>query len=150
MELKEKCIYYNPKKQCYYLVLHISDMIYGRCGDILNPNVWDIVMNQDGTGLRFKIDNIIINGDSIRNYNLDEKDLDGFKLIRELTDEEFYPMELLIGSHYKYPTVIIDVHKHMNDVSDIVKTLQYKQSEKEKLEKDIRNLEEQLFVSMKL
>lgn len=150
MELKEKCIYYNPSKEGYYLVLSISDMIYGRYGDMVNPSYLDSYMNQDGTGLRLKIDDIIINSDYIRNYYLDEKDLDGFKLIRELTDEEFYPMELLISSHYKYPTVIIDVHKHMNDVSDIVKALQYKQSEKEKIEKDIRNLEEQLFVSMKL
>lgn len=150
MELKEKCIYYNPSKEGYYLVLSISDMIYGRYGDMVNPSYLDSYMNQDGTGLRLKIDDIIINSDYIRNYYLDEKDLDGFKLIRELTDEEFYPMELLIGSHYKYPTVIIDIHKHMNDVSDIVKALQYKQSEKEKIEKDIRNLEEQLFVSMKL
>ena len=149
MKLKEKCIYYNPSKDGYYLVLSISDMIYGRYGDIANPSNLERWINQDGTGLRFKIDDIIINGDYIRNYYLNEKDLDGFKLVRELTDEEFYPMELLIGSHYRYPAVVIDVHQHANDVSDIIKTLQHKQSEKEKLEKDICNLEKKLFASMK-
>ena len=150
MELKEKCIYYNPSKDGYYLVLSISDMIYGRYGDMTNSTNLERWINQDGTGLKFKIDDIIINGDYIRNYYLDAKDLDGFKLIRELTDEEFYPMELLISSHYKYPSVVIDVCKHMNSVSDIVKVLLRKQAEKEKLEKDICNLEKQLYVSMRV
>lgn len=149
MELKEKCIYYNPKKQCYYLVLHISDMIYGRCGDILNPNVWDIVMNQDGTGLRFKIDNIIINGDSIRNYNLDEKDLDEFELVKELVDNEFYLIESLVYSCYKYPSVVIDVNKHMNNTSKIVNTIKRKEAKVDKLKKEICNLEKKLYASVR-
>ena len=62
MELKEKCIYYNPSKGGYYLVLSISDMIYGRCGDMINSTNLERWINQDGTGLRFKIDDIIING----------------------------------------------------------------------------------------
>ena len=59
-------------------------------------------------------------------------------------------MELLISSHYKYPSVVIDVCKHMNIVSDIVKVLLRKQAEKEKLEKDICSLERQLYVSMRV
>lgn len=150
MELKEKCIYYNPSKESCYLVLSVSNMIYGRYGDMANPSYLDSYMNQDGTGLRFMIDDIIINSDYIRNYSLNDKALDEFKLIKELTDEEFYLMELLIHSCYsKYPAVVIDVPKHINDASDIIKTLQHKKSEKEELEKEIHGLEKQLFVSIK-
>ena len=148
MKLKEKCIYYNPIKGGYYLVLSVSNMIYGRYGDMINPNYWDNYMNQDGTGLRFKIDNIIINSEYYRNYYLEDKELDEFELIKELTDEEFYPMELLINSHYKYPAIVIDVHKHMNDVSDMVYTIKYKKSEVKRLERDICDLEKKLFVYM--
>ena len=60
MELKEKCIYYDPSKNGYYLVLHISDMIYGRQGTVKNPSNLDIVMMQPGD-IKFKIDDITIN-----------------------------------------------------------------------------------------
>ena len=148
MKLKEKCIYYNPSKEGYYLVLSISDMIYGRYGEMANPSYLDEYMNQDGTGLRFKIDNIIINGDYIRNYYLDEKALDEFELIKELTDKEFCLIESLIGSNYRYPSVIIDVRKHMNDTSKMVNTIKRKKSKVEKLKKDICNLEKMIFTSV--
>lgn len=148
MKLKEKCIYYNSSKGSYYLVLSVSDMVYGRYGEMENPNYLDSYMNQDGTGLRFKIDDIIINMEYYRNFYLDDKELEEFEFVKELTDEEFYPMELLIYSHYKYPDVVIDVHNHINDVSDIVNTIKYKKSELEKLEKDICKLEKELFVAM--
>ena len=148
MQLKEKCIYYNPSKEGYYLVLSISDMIYGRYGDMATPNYLDSYLNQDGTGLRFKIDNIIINSDYIRNYYLDDKELDEFKLVKKLTNEEFYPMELLINSRYRYPSIVIDVHKHMNDVVDTVRLIKHKQWAMTKLENDICNLEKKIFVSM--
>lgn len=148
MKLKEKCIYYNSSKGSYYLVLSISDMIYGRYGEMENPNYLDIYMNQDGTGLKFKIDDIIIHMESYRNYYLNDKELAEFEFVRELTDEEFYPMELLINSHYKYPEIIVDVHKHTDNISNLVHTIKYKKSEVEKLEKDIRKLEKELFVAM--
>ena len=148
MELKEKCIYYNPSKDGYYLVLSISNMIYGRYGNMENPNYLDSYMNQGGTGLRFKIDNIIINGDHIRNYYFDDKELNEFELVKELTDEEFDPMYLLINSSCKYPAVVIDIHKHTNDVSDQVYIIKHKKSEKEKLERSICNLEDKLFLLM--
>ena len=112
------------------------------------PNYLDNYMNQDGTGLRFKIDDIIIHMESYRNYYLDDNELAEFKFVKELTDEEFYPMELLIHSHYKYPSIVIDIHKHMSDVSNMVYTIKYKKSEVEKLEKDICDLEKKLFISM--
>lgn len=145
MKLKEKCIYYNPSTEGYYLVLSISDMIYGRYGDMASPNYLDKYMNQDGTGLRFKIDNIIINGDYIRNYYLDEKDLDKFELAKELTDKEFYLIESLLYSCYKYPSVVIDVNKHKNNASKIVNTIKRKESKVEKLKKDIGTLEKKLY-----
>lgn len=146
--LKEKCIYYNPSSRNYYLVLSVSDMIYGRTGDLTNPTMLENWIQQDGTGLRFKIDNIIINSNYIRNYYLDDKCLDEFELVKELTDKEFYPIELLSYSRYNYPTTIIDIHKHMNSVSKIIKALRCKQSKKEKLVKDICDLERKLFTFM--
>ena len=149
MNLKEKCIYYNPSKAGYYLVLSISDMIYGRTGDLANPSYLDVYMNQDGPGLRFKIGDIIINGDYIRNYYLDEKEINNFELVKELTDEEFYPMEILINSRYKYPTALIDIPKHTNDVYHLVETIQHNKAVDVKLQKYIQNLEKQLFMSMR-
>ena len=149
MKLKEKCIYYNSSKGSYYLVLSISDMIYGRYGEMENPNYLDTYMNQDGTGLKFKIDDIIIHMESYRNYYLNDKELAEFEFVRELTDEEFYPMELLIHSHYKYPEIIIDVHKHTDNISNLVHIIKYKKSEVEKLEEDICELEKELFVAMR-
>ena len=148
MKLKEKCIYYNSSKGSCYLVLSVSDMIYGRYGEMENPNYLDIYMNQDGTGLKFKIDDIIIHMESYRNYYLNDKELAEFEFVRELTDEEFYPMELLIHSHYKYPEIIVDVHKHTDNISNLVHTIKYKKLEVEKLEKDICKLEKELFIAM--
>ena len=149
MKLKEKCIYYNTSKDGYYLVLSVSDRIYGRYGEMGNPNYMDNYMNQDDTGLKFKIDDIIIHMESYRNYKLDDKELDEFELVKELTDEEFYPMELLIHSHYKYPAIIIDIHKCMNNVLDIVHTIRSKKYEIDKLEKDVCDLEKKLFMIMR-
>lgn len=149
MKLKEKCIYYNSLKGSYYLVLSVSDMVYGRYGEMASPNYMDSYMNQDGTGLRFKIDDIIINMEYYRNYKLDDKELAEFEFVKELIDEEFYIMKLLIDSNYKFPPITIDIHKHMNDVSNIVSELKHKKSDLKNLYKDIRNLERKLFVSMR-
>lgn len=148
MKLKEKCIYYNTSKGGYYLVLAVSDMIYGRYGNIVSPNYLDVYMNQDVTGLIFKIDDIIINSNYYRNYYFDDKELDDFELVKELTYEEFYIMDFLIDSNYKYPSIVIDVHKHMNDVIDIINAMKCKKSEVKKLVKDIHDLEKKLFYSM--
>ena len=71
-------------------------MVYGRYGDIEKPSYLDAYIDQGHTDLRFKIDNIIINRNSYRNYSLDDSQINDFKLVKELTDEEFYPMQLLI------------------------------------------------------
>lgn len=149
MKLKEKCIYYNRLKDAYYLVLSVSDMIYGRYGEIANPSYLDEYMNQDRSGLIFNIDNIIINGDYITNYYFDEKYLDEFELVKELTDKEFYLVESLIQSNYKYPSIVIDVNKHTNDTSKIVNAIKRKKSKVKKLKKDICNLEKKLYDSVR-
>ena len=116
-KVKEKCIYYNPVQEGHYLVLSVDDkMIYGRTGGYIKASSLENWINQDGPGIKFKINDIIINGDYIRNYYLDEKDLEHFKLVKELTDKEFYPMELLINSRYNFPHTLIDI----TDISDNV------------------------------
>lgn len=57
-------------------------------------------------------------------------------------------INLLIHSHYKYPSLIVDIHKHINDVTNLVNTIRYKKSEIEKLEREISSLEKELFISM--
>ena len=86
-------------------------MVYGRYGDIEKPSYLDACMDQGHTDLRFKIDNIIINRNSYRNYSLDDSQINDLKFVKELTDEEFYPMQLLIYSNYKFPHCIIDIEK---------------------------------------
>lgn len=147
-KVKEKCIYRNTEKDAYYLVLSISDMIYGRTGNIKHPNFLDSYMNQE-TGLVFKIDDININMKYCRNYILDDIDLEKLEFIRELTDEEFYPIKFLIESRYDYPNMEIDVHKNMKNASEIVDKLKIKKEELENLEHEIHDLQIELYVAMK-
>lgn len=123
-------------------------MVYGRYGDIENPSFLDTYMNQNNTDLRFKIDNIIINKNSYRNYSLYDN-LNNFELVRELTDEEFYPMQLLICSNYKFPHCIIDIEKVKNNVTELVNLLRNKKEELGNLEKEIGTLEKSLYKAMK-
>lgn len=147
--LKEKCIYYNPAKDAFYLVLSVSDMVYGRYGDIEKPSYLDAYMYQGHTDLRFKIDNIIINRNYYRNYGLDDSQINDFKLVKELTDEEFYPMQLLIYSNYKFPHCIIDIEKVKNNVTELVNLLRNKKEELRNLKKEIGTLEKSLYKAMK-
>lgn len=147
MKLKEKCIYYNPIQEGYYLVLSISDMIYGRSGDYIKTSNLEDWINQDGPGLSFKIDDIIINIDYIRNYYLDDKSLDKFELVRELSDEEFDLIEILTFSDYRWPAAIIDIDKIKDneEVLDLVRTHKQIEEELEHLEKEIKYLEIDLY-----
>ena len=148
MKLKEKCIYYNPIQEGYYLVLSISDMIYGRRGDYVKTSNLEDWINQDGPGLGFKIDDIIINIDYIRNYYLDDKSLDKFELVKELSDEEFDLIEILTYSDYKWPkALIVDINKFKDDeeVLDIVRAHKYREEELEHLKKEIKYLEIDLY-----
>lgn len=144
MNLKRKCIYRDTKKGGYYLVLSIKDMIYGIYGELESPNFLDNCMYKSEIGLVFKIDDILINMEYYRNYKHDDKELNNFEFVKELTDEEFYPIKLP-----SYPNIVIDVHKHMKDVSEIVDKLKSKKEESVKLEKEICELEKELYKAMK-
>lgn len=124
-------------------------MVYGRYGDIEKPSYLDAYMDQGHTDLRFKIDNIIINRNSYRNYSLDDSQINDFKFVKELTDEEFYPMQLLIYSNYKFPHCIIDIEKVKNNVTELVNLLSNKKEELKNLKKEIGILEKSLYKAMK-
>lgn len=151
MNLKEKCIYYNPIQEGYYLVLSIEGMVYGRRGDFVSTSNLEDWINQDGPGLRFKIDDIIINKDYILNYYLNEEYLDKFELVRELTDEEFYPMEILIHSRYEWPETLIDINKFKNneEILDIVRAHRDRERELENLKREIYLLEKDLYKAVR-
>lgn len=148
MKLKEKCIYYNPIQKGYYLTYSIDkEMVYGRRGIYLETSNMEDWINRDGPGLVFKIRDIIICSDYIRNYFLDEKDLESFELIRELTDEEFYPIEILTYSDCQWPAALIDIDKIKDneEVLDIVRAHKDREKELEKLNKEIKALEIDLY-----
>lgn len=151
MKLKEKCIYYNPIQEGYYLVLSISDMIYGRSGDYVKTSTLENWINQNGPGVRFKIRDIIINRNYIRNYNLNEECLEQFELVRELTDEEFYLIEILTFSNYNWPATLIDIDNIKNNkkVFNIIKAHKDKEKELEKLNKEIKILEIDLYTTIR-
>lgn len=151
MKLKEKCIYYNPIQEGYYLVLSISDMIYGRRGDFVHTSNLEDWIEQDGPGVKFKIGDVLICRDYIRNYYPNEECLDKFELVRELTDEEFYPMEILMHSCYKLPDALIDIDKIKDneEVLDIVRAHKDREKELEKLNKEIKALEIDLYMTIR-
>lgn len=146
MKMQEKCIYYNKELGYYYLVLSIGKMIFGRRGEMINPSYLDAYMSQDD-GLKFKIGDIIIGKDWIRNFYLDVN-LDEFEFVRKLTDEEFDPIQLLIRSRYRFPSIIIDIAdtKHL---SRIVKTLKREHTKVANAQKKISILEKKLFNIMR-
>ncbi len=152
--LKEKCIYYNPKKDGYYLVLSIDDkMIYGRTSDLGKPAFLDAYMNPVNDDLKFKIiDIIIINSSNIRNYYHTDKEPQDFILVKELTDLEFNIIEILTTSRYRYKGAIIDVSKRPEDIANnievLIESIKQKESEVEKLKKEIKWAENKLFTSL--
>ena len=154
MKIKEKCIYYNPVKEGYYLVLSIDNkMIYGRTGGYSKASNLEEWISQDGPGIKFKINDIIINGNFIRNYYLDEKDLEHFELVKELTDKEFYPMDLLINSRYNFPHTLIDItnisDSVLEEAEDIFVAAYEKEEQLEQLKKDIGELEKKMFALLR-
>ena len=147
MLLKEKCIYYNPIQKGYYLVLGIDDeLIYGRRGEYINTSNLEDWINQDGPGLCFKIDDIIICRDYIRNYYPNEKCLEQFELIKELSDEEFGLISILTNAKYSFPAILIDMTKCNNNfIKTIVNNIDNRKLEVTKLNLEICNLERGLF-----
>ena len=121
MVMKEKCVYYDNNTKCYYLVVSKDDkMIYGRRGDMENPKYLDTYMGSASTdGLKYKInDDIVIYDDYIRNYRLDEKDLENFEFITELSDDEFNLFKVFTFSNFKFPNNTIDLKPSSSKFKD--------------------------------
>lgn len=143
MKLKEKCIYYNPVQEGYYLVLSVDDeMVYGRRGVYKKTSNLEDWISQGKWGFIFKIDDIIIDSNNIRNYYLDEECLEQFKLVKELSDEEFYPIEILSHTSYNLPTFLVDINKDRNTnlINAIVKDIKERELKIKQLNSEILNL----------
>ena len=148
MKIKEKCIYYNPVQKGYYLAYSIDDeMVYGRRGEYVKTSNLERWINQNGPGLRFKIGDIIIDSDYIRNYFLNEKDLESFELVKELTDEEFSIIETLTYSDYCFPSTLADINKlvEQGDANVICQAIKDKEEKISKLESEIFILNQGLY-----
>ena len=148
MNIKEKCIYYNPTQKGYYLAYSIDDeMIYGRRGIYLETSQLEDWINRDGPGLIFKVGDFIICSDYIRNYFLDEKELKDFELVKELTDKEFNIIETLTYSEYNFPPALIDINKlvEQGDANVICNAIKDKEEKILKLESEIFILNQGLY-----
>lgn len=149
MEIKEKCIYYNNARNTYYLVLSAKKedgLIYGRCGEILNPSFLDAyIIEGNSNGLIFKIGDVTINREHIRNYRFDDEELDSFTFVKELKDYEFNIIDTFVSSNYKFPNVTIDVEKYNKEVDFMLSRITKKKAELCKLSQSVRLLERKLF-----
>lgn len=149
MEIKEKCIYYNNARNTYYLVLSAKKedgLIYGRCGEILNPSLLDAyLMGGNSNGLIFKIGNVTINREHIRNYSFDDEELNNFTFVKELKDYEFNIIDTFVSSNYKFPNVTINVEKYNREVDFMLSKITGKKAELCKLSQSVRLLERKLF-----
>lgn len=149
MKIKEKCIYYNNARNTYYLVLSAKKedgLIYGRCGEILNPSLLDTyIIGDNSNGLIFKIGDVTINREHIRNYRFDDEELDSFTFIKELKDYEFNIIDTFVSSNYKFPNVTIDVEKYNKEVDFMLSRITKKKAELCRLGQSVRLLERKLF-----
>ena len=149
MKIKEKCIYYNNARNTYYLVLSAKKedgLIYGRCGEILNPSFLDTyIIGGNSNGLIFKIGDVTINREHIRNYRFDDEELDSFTFVKELKDYEFNIIDTFVSSNYKFPNVTIDVEKYNKEVDFMSSRITKKKAELCRLGQSVRLLERKLF-----
>ena len=129
-KLKERRIYYNNARNTYYFVLSVDgSFVYGRCGEILNPTFLDSYkIMSSKKGISFKIDDIIINSNYIKNYNYhydDPRELDSFKFIKELSDKDYFIMKTFIGSlvgsdyYDDLNNIIVDLNKCDDDLLNL-------------------------------
>lgn len=148
MKIKEKCIYYNNARNTYYLVLSAKKedgLIYGRCGEILNPSLLDTyIIGGNSNGLIFKIGDVTINREHIRNYRFDDEELDSFTFVKELKDYEFNIIDTFVSSNYKFPNVTIDVEKYNKEVDFMLSRITKKKAELCRLGQSVRLLERKL------
>lgn len=153
MKIKEKCIYYNNARNTYYLVLSAKKedgLIYGICGEILNPSYLDVcLLGANSEGLAFKIGNITLNREHIRNYYFDDDELNSFTFIKELDCYKYNIIETLVSSNYKFPDAVIDVEKYDKDVDCILSKIQENKIKLCEIRQSIRLQERKLFKKLK-
>lgn len=149
--IKEKCLYYNPVQKGYYLVMSKDEeMIYGLRGVYTTTSQLEDWINQDGSDICFKIGEVLIFKDYIRNYFLDEEDLKSFEPVKELTDKEFNIIETIAYSDFPFPPANIDVDKltESTEVELLVRLVRDWKKEKVEIDKKIRTLEEALYLTI--
>jgi hypothetical protein len=149
--IKEKWLYYNPIQKGYYLVLSTdNEMIYGIRGIYTTASQLEDWINQDGSDICFKIGEVLIFKDYIRNYFLDEEDLKSFEPIKELTDKEFSIIETIAYSDFPFPPAVIDVDKLTEsiEIELLVRLVCDWKREKVEIDKKIRTLEEALYLTI--
>lgn len=149
--IKEKWLYYNPIQKGYYLVLSADkEMIYGIRGVYTTTSQLEDWINQDGSDICFKIGEVLIFKDYIRNYFLDEEDLKSFEPIKELTNKEFSIIETIAYSDFPFPPAVIDVDKltESTEVELLVRLVCDWKKEKVEIDKKIRTLEEALYLTI--
>jgi hypothetical protein len=153
MKIKEKCIYYNNARNTYYLVLSAKKedgLIYGICGEILNPSYLDVyLLGANSKGLVFKIGNITLNREHIRNYYFDDDELNSFTFIKELDCYKYNIIETLASSNYKFPDAVIDVEKYDKDVDCMLSKIQENKIKLWEIRQSIRLQERKLFKKLK-
>lgn len=153
MKIKEKCIYYNNARKTYYLVLSAKKedgLIYGICGEILNPSYLDVyLLGANSKGIVFKIGDVTINREHIRNYYFDNKELDSFTFVKELKDYEFNIIDTFVSSNYKFPNTVIDVEKYDKDVDCMLSKIQENKIKLCEIRQSIRLQERKLFKKLK-
>lgn len=146
MNMKEKCIYYNPKKDYYYIVLSISDMIYGRRGYSEEPGFLKYSTSNTSAGLRFKVGNLIFDCENIRNYFFDEDELNDFVFVKELTDGAFSLIEVFSETRVAYPAITISTDESINSTTlGLIEQIKVKEAEKIKIQEELKKLERKLF-----
>lgn len=104
-------------------------------------------------GISFKIDEIIINSNYIKNYNYyydDPRELDSFKFIKELSDKDYFIMKAFMESDYwndwnDFNNLIIDLNKCDNALLGLALEIEQKVDRFYEMNKEIRCLKRTLF-----
>lgn len=149
--IKEKCLYYNPVQKGYYLVMSKDEeMIYGLRGVYTTTSQLEDWINQDDSDICFKIGEVLIFKDYIRNYFLDEKDIKSFEPIKELTDKEFSIIETITYSDFPFPPAVIDIDKLTEslEIELLVRLIRDWKKEKVEIDKKIHTIEEALYLTI--
>lgn len=151
MLIKEKWLYYNPVQKGYYLVMATDkEMIYGIRGVYTTTSQLEDWINQDGSDICFKIGEVLIFKDYIRNYFLDEEDLKSFEPIKELTDKKYSIIETITYSDFPFPPAVIDVDQlaESTEIELLVRLIHDWKKEKVEIDKKIYTLEEALYLTI--